>query len=197
MKITVLGAGSWGTTLALVLEENGHEVVCWSFDPEDVSQINKTGENKRFLPGVPLPKSIRFIANLKDSVRETGAIVVVVPSHAVRNVISEIKDMVLDTTIWINAAKGIENKSFLRMSEVIKEVTHSDASKVAVLSGPSHAEEVSRKVPTAIVSGSEDPETAGIKQCAGWRKLPRGRHYPDRWAPDHLARVQRDGRSAP
>ncbi len=164
MKITVLGAGSWGTTLALVLEENGHDVTCWSFNPKDIEQIQATHENKQFLPGVKIPDTIRFTSNLMESVRDTSVVAVVIPSHAVRKVITEIKDFVADSTTWITAVKGIENKTFLRMSGVIADATNSSPERIAVLSGPSHAEEVSRKVPTAIVSACADKDTARMVQ---------------------------------
>ena len=164
MKITVLGAGSWGTTLALVLEENGHDVMCWSFNQKDIEEIQATHENKQFLPGVKIPDTIRFTSNLMESVRDTSVVAVVIPSHAVRSVITEIKDFVADSTIWITAVKGIENKTFLRMSEVIAEAANTTPDRIAVLSGPSHAEEVSRKVPTAIVSACVDKDTARLVQ---------------------------------
>lgn len=164
MKVTVLGAGSWGTTLALVLEENGHDVMCWSFNPKDIEEIQATHENKQFLPGVKIPDTIRFTSNLMESVKDTSVVAVVIPSHAVRKVITEIKDYVADSTIWITAVKGIENNTFLRMSEVIAEATNTSPDRITVLSGPSHAEEVSRKVPTAIVSACADKDTARLVQ---------------------------------
>jgi glycerol-3-phosphate dehydrogenase (NAD(P)+) len=164
LKVTVLGAGSWGTTLALVLDENKHNVTCWSFDQRDIEHIHKTHQNEKFLPGISLPETIHFTSDLTESVRDAGAIIVVVPTHAVRSVISEIKDSITDSTIWITASKGIENKTFLRMSELIAEITKTSPDKIAVLSGPSHAEEVSRKIPTAIVSASVSQETARLVQ---------------------------------
>jgi glycerol-3-phosphate dehydrogenase (NAD(P)+) len=164
MKVTVLGAGSWGTTLALVLNENNHDVTCWSFDEQDIKQILNTRENKKFLPGIPIPESIQVTSDLMHSIQDTEAIVVVVPSHAVRSVISSIREAVADSTIWITAAKGIENKTYFRMSQLIAEISQSGSDRIAVLSGPSHAEEVSRKIPTAIVSASESGDTAQMVQ---------------------------------
>ena len=160
MKVTVLGAGSWGTTLALILESNGHKVTCWSFDTGDIRDINNARENKKFLPGVLLPESLVFTSDLQAAIADTEVIVIVIPSHAVRDVVSKIAAKVSSNVIWVTAAKGIENKTYLRMSQVITEVCSAGADDVAVLSGPSHAEEVSRRVPTAIVAGSVNKGTA-------------------------------------
>lgn len=164
MKISVLGAGSWGTTLAMILDKNGHDVSCWSFDKNDIDDINNSGENKKFLPGISLSGSILFTSNIEESVAEAKAIIVVIPSHAIRPVIGGIAGHVNPSVIWVSAAKGIENKSFLRMSQVIRDVTGCGAENVSALSGPSHAEEVSRGVPTAIVAASESRKTAALVQ---------------------------------
>jgi len=160
MKVSVLGAGSWGTTLALVLHENGHQVNCWSPETSDIDQIRKTGENTRFLPGVQLPVDLEFTDNLAGALKEGACIVVAVPSHAVRAVIAKCIGLTAQNAIWISVAKGIENETLLRVSQVIAQVGNIPAANIAVLSGPSHAEEVGRKVPTAVVSASISKETA-------------------------------------
>ena len=106
MKVAVLGAGSWGTTLALILHSNDHKVTCWSFDENDIQDIITTHENKKFLPGVELPEDIIFTGNLQATVKDAEVIVVVVPSHAVRTVISEISDKVVESAIWVLRKKG-------------------------------------------------------------------------------------------
>ena len=164
MEITVLGAGSWGTTLALVLDQNNHSVACWSFFEEDIEAIKKTGKNEKFLPGVSIPESIKFTNSLIDSIAHAKVIVVAVPSHVVRSVIESLKNKIRSDMIWVSVAKGIENESLLRVSEVLREAGKIKKDNIAVLSGPSHAEEVSRKIPTAIVSASKSIETAQLIQ---------------------------------
>jgi glycerol-3-phosphate dehydrogenase (NAD(P)+) len=160
VKIAVLGAGSFGTTLALVLNSNRHEVDCWSFEEETVSDINKYGINKKFLPQIKIPKAIKFSTDLHATVSEKNIIVVAVPSQAVRETINKLHNSFDPECVWVNVAKGIENNTLLRMSQVIHEVGKISHDKIAVLYGPSHAEEVSRKVPTAIVAASSEIKTA-------------------------------------
>jgi glycerol-3-phosphate dehydrogenase (NAD(P)+) len=164
VKVTVLGAGSWGTTLALVLNQNNHKITCWSFDKKDVDEINKTGENKKFLPGLSLPDDVIFTNDLQGSMDSAEIIIVAIPSHAVRSVIQSIDLSGKKNLVWVNVAKGIENKTLLRISQVIEQAGHVPAQKIAVLFGPSHAEEVSREIPTAIVSASRSQKTATLVQ---------------------------------
>lgn len=164
MKITMLGAGSWGTTLALILNQNNHQVTCWSFDRNDIEEIKKSKENKKFLPGISIPDSIEFTHDLETSVSSAEVIVAAVPSHAVRPVVSELDLAEKKDVIWVSVAKGIENSTLLRVSEVIKQVGNVSGDKIAVLFGPSHAEEVSRGIPTAIVSASKSQDTAKLVQ---------------------------------
>jgi glycerol-3-phosphate dehydrogenase (NAD(P)+) len=164
VKVTVLGAGSWGTTLALVLNQNDHLVSCWSFDKNDIDEINNTGENKKFLPGLSLPDAINFTIDLQGSIDTAEVVIVAIPSHAVRSVIQSLDLSKKAELVWVNVAKGIENETLLRISQVIKEVGHISDKNIAVLFGPSHAEEVSREIPTAIVSASKNDETAQLVQ---------------------------------
>ena len=164
MKVGVLGAGSFGTTLALVLNSNNHDVTCWSFEKETVQDIESTGINKKFLPGVEIPNSINFSMNLDETVKEKDVIVVAVPSQAVRETVKKLENNFNLNTIWVNVAKGIENNTLYRMSQVLNEAGKIPKDKITVLYGPSHAEEVSRKVPTAIVAASESLETAEFIQ---------------------------------
>jgi glycerol-3-phosphate dehydrogenase (NAD(P)+) len=164
VKVTVLGAGSWGTTLALVLNQNNHRVTCWSFDKSDIDSINKLKENKKFLPGINIPDTVSFTNDLQSSVDSAEVIIVAIPSHAVRSVVQSIDLSSKSDLIWVNVAKGIENGTLLRISQVIGQVGHVSSDNIAVLFGPSHAEEVSREIPTAIVSASKSKETAKLVQ---------------------------------
>ncbi len=164
MKVTVLGAGSWGTTLALVLNQNNHLVTCWSFDKNDIEAIKKSKENKKFLPGITIPDSINFSNDLQASINSAEVIIVAIPSHAVRPVVQSIDLSAKKDLIWVNVAKGIENQTLLRVSQVIEEVGQVSSENIGVLFGPSHAEEVSREIPTAIVSASKSQETATLVQ---------------------------------
>ncbi len=164
MKVTVLGAGSWGTTLALVLNQNNHLVTCWSFDKNDIEAIKKSKENKKFLPGITIPDSINFSNDLQASINSAEVIIVAIPSHAVRPVVQSIDLSAKKDLIWVNVAKGIENQTLLRVSQVIEEVGQVSSENIGVLFGPSHAEEVSREIPTAIVSASKSRETATLVQ---------------------------------
>ncbi len=164
MKVTILGAGSWGTTLALVLNKNNNMVTCWSFDKNDVDSIKKLKENKKFLPGITIPDRINFSNDLQASINSAEVIIVAIPSHAVRSVVQSINLSAKKDLIWVNVAKGIENQTLLRVSQVIEEVGQVSPENIGVLFGPSHAEEVSREIPTAIVSASKSQKTATLVQ---------------------------------
>ncbi|MFC1502263.1 NAD(P)H-dependent glycerol-3-phosphate dehydrogenase [bacterium] len=155
-QVGVLGAGSWGTALAVLLHSNGHAVSLWEFDQELAQILHKTRENKTFLPGVPVPPDIRVTSDLKEAAEKKEIVLIVVPSHVVREVCSEIAKLSLGNTILVSCSKGIENDSLLRMSEVILEtVPGSSADRVVVFSGPSHAEEVGRGLPTVVTAASK------------------------------------------
>jgi glycerol-3-phosphate dehydrogenase (NAD(P)+) len=160
-RVTVLGGGSWGTTLALVLHDNGHEVVIWEFDPRQLSAVRNDGENRKFLPGIPLPASLEMTNDLGQSLEGAAAVVFAVPSHVVRPVAGRAAGMIPDETHVVNVAKGIENETLMRMSEVLaQELSRPETTRISSLVGPSHAEEVSRKLPTTVVAGALDEATA-------------------------------------
>jgi len=162
-RVTVLGGGSWGTTLALVLHDNGHRVTVWEFDADQVAAVRRDGENEKFLPGVRLPESIRFTDDLESSVDDAEALVFAVPSHVTRSVAQRVSELVESDTPVINVSKGIENETLMRMSEVLSaELGRSDAHAISSLVGPSHAEEVSRRLPTTVVAGALEEATAVI-----------------------------------
>jgi len=122
MNITVLGAGSWGTTLALVLHDNHHDVNLWAFDNEQADLIREKHENHQFLPGITLPSKIKITTDIETSCRERDMIVAAVPSQFLRSVLQRIAHLDLDHTVICNVAKGIENGSLMTMSEVLLDV---------------------------------------------------------------------------
>lgn len=158
MKIGVLGSGSWGTAIGILLSKNGHEVKIWDRKRELIDRIKSTGENSKYLPGVLLPSGLEPVYNLEECISDSGVIVLAVPSQAVRNVCSQIREMVNSDQIFVNLAKGIENFTLKRISEVIEE--YFPQNRLVVLSGPSHAEEVSRDVPTTVTVTSKSREAA-------------------------------------
>ena len=165
MKVALIGSGSWGTALALVLKSNKHEVKCWTIEQSTIDNIRDKGENTRYLPGVKIPDNIIFTDNLYDAAHDAEIIVNSVPSQITRSVAPKVCE-VLDfkDQVWVTVAKGIENNTYLRISEVINQTANIPLEKIVALSGPSHAEEVARNIPTAIVSSSVNLESARIIQ---------------------------------
>jgi glycerol-3-phosphate dehydrogenase (NAD(P)+) len=161
MRIAVLGAGSWGTTLAILLSENNHDVSLWTYRPEQADLIIETRENSAFLPGIKIPKQISILTDIQEAAYKKDIIVSAVPSQFLRSVIKQIAHHELSQTIIVNVAKGIENHSLMTMSEVMLDVfEHEKKANLAILSGPSHAEEVIQRMPTAVVSASFNMRTA-------------------------------------
>ena len=167
-KIGILGAGSWGTALALVLQSNGHVVTLWEFRPDAAEKLNETRENTEFLAGVTIPDEIVITSSLEKACMAQDMLVIAVPSHIVRIVGEQINALGgTNNAIIVNVAKGVENNTLLRMSQVLLEtISWLSEDKVVTLSGPSHAEEVSRKIPTAIVVAGKNLETTEFVQLA-------------------------------
>lgn len=161
-RVCVLGAGSWGCALATALCENSHEVYIWARREEQVNEINNLHTNERYLPGVSLNKALKATTDLEEAIVGSRIIVLAVPSQQVRNVCKNIEKFLEKDQILVNVAKGIEESTGLRLSEVVKEELPDNT--YCMLSGPSHAEEVSRKMPTAIVIASENREASEIVQ---------------------------------
>ncbi len=159
MKITILGSGGWGTALANLLSNNGHEVTLWSFLAEECENLKKTRENP-FLKGIALHPSISFTNDL-HAVCEAEMVVFATPSFAIRKTAENVRDLLPQNCIVVSVTKGIEAGTSLRMSEIISAVT---GKTVAVLSGPSHAEEVGRGVPTGCVAACKNREVAELVQ---------------------------------
>ena len=157
MKITVLGSGAWGTALSLVLLENGHQVTLWSYTREESQTLRDNHENP-MLKGVPLPESLALTDDM-SCVKGCGLVVLATPSFAVRTTAAKLKDLVDPGTILVSVSKGIEKDTSLRLSQVIEEEI-GDKCPVVVLSGPSHAEEVGRRIPTGVVAAASDRAVA-------------------------------------
>lgn len=156
-EICVLGSGGWGTAVALLLNDNGHKVTLWSYLEKECEELKKNRENKSFLPGVTIPDEICLTADI-SCCENKDLIVIAAPSHGVRGVARMAQPFVSEGQMILNISKGIEEGTFLTMSQIIKEEL--PLCRVAVMSGPSHAEEVSRKLPTTNVVACADEETA-------------------------------------
>lgn len=157
-KIGMIGAGSWGTALAVVLNKNGHEVTVWSVIESEILMLQEHQEHIDKLPGVKLADTIRFTTDLKQAVSGMEALVLAVPSMYTRQTAHSMAPYVSDRQLIISVAKGVEEDTLLRLSQIIEqEIPQSVA---AVLCGPSHAEEVGRGMPSALVAGAKDKKTA-------------------------------------
>lgn len=154
-KIAVIGAGSWGSALSIVLSDNNHEVRLWGRDKSQMKEINEKHTNEKYLPNVLIPKNVTGYTSLEDAVKEVEAIVLVVPTKAIREVLKDLRQCLKEKVTFIHASKGIEPDSLKRISEMIEEEMPEFLRKsVVVLSGPSHAEEVSLRQPTTVTSSS-------------------------------------------
>ncbi|MGN8967134.1 NAD(P)H-dependent glycerol-3-phosphate dehydrogenase [Intestinimonas sp. HCP28S3_D6] len=161
MKVAVIGSGGWGTALAMLLLENGNDVTLWSYSEEESKVLRETGENP-MLKGVPLPKELKFTTDL-DCVAGCGVVVLATPSFAVRSTARQMASHLTVGTVVVSVSKGIEKETSTTLTEAIHEELGPDYPVVA-LSGPSHAEEVGRGVPTAVVSASKNQKAAELVQ---------------------------------
>lgn len=163
MRIAVLSDGAWGTALALNLVANGHEVTQWGPFPDYLDEMARTRENARFLPGVKLPRELHFEPEMGKAVNGRELLLLATPTQYLRSVLKQLQPFLEpERQLLVNVAKGIEVESWLRISEMVAEVL--GRTRYAVLSGPSHAEEVSRRVPTAVVAASENSADAELVQ---------------------------------
>lgn len=159
-SIAVLGSGSWGTALSIVLADNGHDVRLWSHRKEQADKINETHKNERYL-NVSLPEQIIAFSNLDEAIADVEAIVIVVPTKAIREVSSKLNGMLNENTTIIHASKGIEPVTLKRVSEMIaEEINDYSSDDIVVLSGPSHAEEVALRHPTTVTVAATNQEKA-------------------------------------
>jgi glycerol-3-phosphate dehydrogenase (NAD(P)+) len=167
MVITVLGAGSWGTTLAILLSENGDQVSLWTYSEDQARIIRESHVNTQFLPGILIPNVIEVLTDIEQAVSQKELVVSAIPSQFLRSVAAQVAHCDFANTIVVNVAKGIENGSLMTMSDVLLDVlTRLKREDVCTLSGPSFAEEVSQKIPTAIVAASTSLQTAKTVQAA-------------------------------
>lgn len=176
-KIGVLGAGSWGTALAMVLDRNGHEVTVWSISADEVKMLDEKREHESKLPGVKISDKIVFTNSLEEGIKGMDFCVLAVPSPFTRSTARSMKDLVADGQIIVDVAKGIEDDTLMTLSQQIQQEI--PQANVAVLSGPSHAEEVARQLPTAVVIGAKDQKTAGYIQEAFMNSVFRVYTSPD------------------
>ncbi len=161
-NVGVMGAGSWGTALALLLHSNGHQVTVWSINEEEVEMLSKEREHKSKLPGVKIPEDMVFTSDMETAIKEKDFLVLAVPSAFTRGTARNMKPFVKEGQIIVDVAKGIEEDTLMTLSQQIEEEI--PQANVAVLSGPSHAEEVGRGLPTAVVIGAKTEETARYLQ---------------------------------
>lgn len=163
-EIAILGAGSWGTALAVHLANNGCHVRLWSHIPEFARMVSDKRENEKYLPGVSLPSSVEVMSELSLILERARVVVFSVPSQSVRGVIRKVKPFLTGDCYLVNTAKGLENNTCMRLSQVFIEELPQYQNRLVVLSGPSHAEEVGRGIPTAIVAASYSREAAEYLQ---------------------------------
>ena len=157
-KISVIGSGGWGIALTILLHKNGHELTVWSFDKKEAEELKITRENKAKLANILLPEDIVVTDDLKEAVTDKDILVLAVPSKAVRSVSKSLKDIVKEKQIIVNVAKGLEEDTLATMTDIIEEELKGKNPQVAVLSGPSHAEEVGKGIPTTCVVSAHNKE---------------------------------------
>ena len=163
-KVGVIGAGSWGIGLALLMSDNNYEVTVWSAIASEIDMLNEKKEHVDKLPGIKLPDDMKFTTNLEEAIEDMDILILAVPSVFTRSTSRSMKTYVQDGQIIVNVAKGIEEDTLMTLSEIIEEEI--PQANVAVLSGPSHAEEVGRRLPTTVVIGAKDLDTANYLQKA-------------------------------
>lgn len=164
-RCTVIGAGSWGTALAIVLADNGHEVRLWGHREDQINEINSHHTNEKYLPDVELPTAIVGYFDLEAATKDVDTIILAVPTKAIREVLKSLVSFLSDQVLICHVSKGIEPDTSKRISEmIIEEVPGHLLKDVVVLSGPSHAEEVSRRQPTTVTASSTNIEAAEIIQ---------------------------------
>ena len=176
-KIGIIGAGTWGTALAVLLNNNGHEVTIWSIIPEEVEMLRTKRQHEKKLPGVILAPNIDVTGDLEGAMTDKDILVLAVPSPFTRSTAHSMRAFCKEGQKIVDVAKGVEEKTLMTLSQIIEEeIPQAD---VAVLSGPSHAEEVGRKLPTTCVIGAKTKKTAEYLQSAFINKVFRVYTSPD------------------
>jgi glycerol-3-phosphate dehydrogenase (NAD(P)+) len=161
-KLSLLGAGSWGTALSILLSKNDHPVTVWSVLPDEVEMLNLNREHKDKLPGAIIPPEVEFTTDLKTCLDSADVAVFVVPSQTIRQTAQKIKPYLHQNTIAVICSKGLEESTGFRLSEVVQQEL--DGIRVVALIGPSHAEEVALGMPTTVVAASADQQAAEMVQ---------------------------------
>lgn len=160
-KVSVIGAGSWGTAIAFVLAENGHDCLLWARRQEQVDEINEQKTNQAYLPNIALPKNLQATTSLEKAATHGEVIVIAVPTKGVRSICQSLQEIMTNEKLFVHVSKGIEPDSHKRISEMIaEEITPNKRRGIVVLSGPSHAEEVVEHHPTTVTAASEDEQVA-------------------------------------
>jgi glycerol-3-phosphate dehydrogenase (NAD(P)+) len=163
--ITVIGTGSWGTALAMVLADNGLDVKIWGRSRETIDEINQYHRNEKYIKNVKLPENIVGYLDLKESLEGADTIILAVPTKAMREVLAQIQEVQERALTIVHVSKGIEPESLLRISEIIEDSMEPvNLRDIVVLSGPSHAEEVSLRQPTTVVAASKNPDASVMVQ---------------------------------
>ena len=176
-NVGIMGAGSWGTALALLLHKNGHQVTVWSISEEEVEMLSTKREHESKLPGVRIPDDMEFTSDLAKAVKDKDFIVMAVPSPFTRSTAKSMSPYIPEGQIIVDVAKGIEEDTLMTLSQQIEqEIPQAD---VAVLSGPSHAEEVGRGIPTSVVIGAKTKKTAEYLQSMFMNEMFRVYTSPD------------------
>ena len=161
-NVGIMGAGSWGTALALLLHKNGHQVTVWSINEDEVKMLSEKREHESKLPGVKIPEDMMFTTDIESTVKGKDFVVLAVPSPFTRSTSRNMCPFIAEGQIIVDVAKGIEESTLMTLSQQIEEeIPQAD---VAVLSGPSHAEEVGRGLPTTVVIGARTKKTADYLQ---------------------------------
>jgi len=161
----MLGSGGWGTALAILLHNNRHKVTLWEFDKEYAHTLSEFRENFYYLPKVSIPQKITITDDIEKAVKDSELIVISTPTQYIRSVIGQIKNISFSGRIILSVSKGIENHSLMSVSQVFMDVFNNIRKRdIVVLSGPSHAEEVAKKIPTAVVAASQEKKNAEIVQ---------------------------------
>ena len=161
-NIGIIGAGSWGTALAVLLSSKGYDIKIWDVDKTHMAELAANKENKRYLPGVPFGERLRVCETLEETVFGSETVLFSVPAQFFRNALNSALACIKEDMVIVNVAKGIEQKTLLRMSEIACEII--PGSRYVVLSGPSHAEEVGRFLPTTVAAASVDVKAAEYVQ---------------------------------
>lgn len=176
-KIGIIGAGSWGTALSLVMHKNGHDVTVWSVIEDEIKMLNEKREHESKLPGVKISQEIEFTTDLEYSLKEKDMVILAVPSPFTRSTARSMARYIKDGQLIVNVAKGVEEKTLMTLTEIIEQEI--PQANVAVLSGPSHAEEVGCGLPTTLVAGAKDEKTAEYIQNVVMNEVLRVYTSPD------------------